>query len=89
MELENLTAEEWMMYGWKQGYCSAPHCITHDGVFYAFYEEQEMDEGHDPCIHMVRLYEDRIQLEEVESNNSAAHWRASNRGWEKNSDNDS
>jgi hypothetical protein len=79
----HMDREEWIMYGWKHGYCSAPHCATHDGLFMTLTEEELFDDGSDPCVHMVRLYEDGIELEEVESNNAAAHWRASNRGWQK------
>jgi hypothetical protein len=81
--MQHMDAEEWLMYGWKQGYCSAPHCAIHDGMFLSVTEEELMDEGSDPCIHVIRLYEDNIELEEIESNNSAATWRASNRGWSK------
>lgn len=76
-----MTHEEWLEYGWKNGYVSAPMCIVHDGWATTPEEDEELEEGHDPCLFMMRVYEDDDQRAAVEANHPAASWRASNRGW--------
>ena len=73
--------EEWAQIGWENGWVSAPVCLIHDGMPTTADEDEDMDEGHDPCIHIMRLYEDNEQRLGVESYFSPAQWRASNRGW--------
>lgn len=72
--------EEWLEYGWKQGWCGAPVCSTHDGTPTTAAEDEEWFEGGDPCLHVIRLYEDEEQKRDVEENHSPSRWRASNRG---------
>jgi hypothetical protein len=57
-------------------------CYTHDGLPFTATEDEEMTEGNDPCIHVVRLYETVDQKKGCEANNSAAVWRAENLGWD-------
>ena len=52
-----MTFEEWANYGWQQGWCGPPVCYTHDGLPMADNEHDQLDEGDDPCIHVIRLYE--------------------------------
>jgi hypothetical protein len=73
-----VNAEEWLEIGWRNGWCSAPVCAVHDGLPMTVFEEEEDD----PCIHVVRLYEDTATKEQVEMNHSPSVWRASNRGWD-------
>lgn len=81
--MTEMTEEEWFKYGWEKGFCSAPHCYTHDGLFMSPTEEEIFDEGSDPCIHIIRLYDDPLHGREIEENNSPAYWRASNLGWRR------
>jgi len=48
--------EEWLKIGIEEGHCSEPVCETHDGLPYTPEEAEEMDEGGDPCIPAVRLW---------------------------------
>lgn len=48
---------EWLKYGIERGFCSDPVCHTHDGVPYTDDEDEEWNEGFDPCVPAVRLYE--------------------------------
>lgn len=66
--------DSWMSYGIKQGWCGPAVCYTHDGLPLSLFEEEEMYEG-DPCVHIVRLYEDKIVKELIEDNHSPSKWR--------------
>jgi hypothetical protein len=79
--MSEMNQEEWLKYGWEQGFCGPPLCFTHDGIPTTVDEDDELDEGHDPCLHCVRLYDDRVQRLGIEINHSETNWRAENRGW--------
>lgn len=72
--MKKLTAEEWITYGLKQGWCGPPVCATHDGVPMTEDEGIEMEQ-HDPCITILRLYDDEMMRDEVEQNHSPSIWR--------------
>lgn len=48
---------EWIDLGVAQGWCSEPVCSTHDGIPMTDVEEQEVEEGWDPCLFVLRLHE--------------------------------
>lgn len=75
-----MTFDEWIKFGFDQGWCSPPICEMHDGTPMSEDEEVDWDEG-EPCIHVVRLYESELHKKRVERNFSPAVWRASNLGW--------
>jgi hypothetical protein len=50
-----MTFEQWLQYGKDNGFCTDQFCLTHDGYPMHPSEEAEIDEGYDPCAHMVRL----------------------------------
>lgn len=70
-----LSFDEWMKIGVTQGFAGAPICSTHDGIPMSLEEEQEFEEGNDPCIHVVRLYETLEIKASVEENHSPSVWR--------------
>ena len=72
-----LDYDEWMTYGIKKGWCGPPVCYTHDGLPMSEQEDVEFGEGQDPCIHIVRMYEDIDMKKEIESNHSPTQWRNS------------
>lgn len=46
----------WLISGIEKGWVSDPFCYTHDGDPYMTEEEeQEWEEGGDPCSHVVKL----------------------------------
>jgi len=47
------------------------------------FEEEELREGYDPCVHVIRLYENDEIKQAVEANHSPSLWRASNRRLKK------
>lgn len=46
---------DWVKLGEEKGFCSPPKCATHDGIPHVGDEEQEWEEGGDPCQPIVRL----------------------------------
>ena len=68
--------EEWLQFGFDQGWIGPPVCYTHDGMPMTDLEEAELDAGYDPCMHLIRLYEDTTAKSSVEQNHSPSQWRA-------------
>jgi hypothetical protein len=58
---------EWLQIGRDNDWVSESVCNTHDGVPMSEAEWDEFEEG-DPCIHILRLYEDKQQKLDVEGN---------------------
>jgi hypothetical protein len=56
MSIVRITSfEGWLRFGIEQGWCSTEWCYTHDGIPLTDYENEQFDEGGDPCVHIVRL----------------------------------
>jgi hypothetical protein len=70
-----MNLQEWITYGIENGWCSPPVCYMHDGLPVTAAEDEEMCEGHDPCIHIMRMYEDKEMALAVEEHCSPAVWR--------------
>lgn len=51
-----LDVTAWLAYGVARGWCSPPVCVMHDGTPMTPVEELELEEGSDPCMHIVRLW---------------------------------
>ena len=66
--------DDWMAHGIKMGWAGPPVCYTHDGLPMSEQEDDEFQEG-DPCIHIVRLYEDSEHKSAVEKDHSPSQWR--------------
>ena len=52
----DVTFEDWLTMGIGFGYCSEPVCDTHDGLPMTPAEQNEFEDGYDPCIPAVRLW---------------------------------
>lgn len=48
---------DWVEYGVKQGWVGSPRCMHHDGMDLTEEEDAEMEEGHDPCIVLMRFWQ--------------------------------
>lgn len=46
---------DWIAYGVERGFCSPACCSTHDGLPMSDEEEQEFEDGWDPCLHALRI----------------------------------
>jgi hypothetical protein len=67
--------EEWLAYGIAQDYCGPAVCSTHDGTPTSEEEEEQFEDGADPCVHVVRLYESADVKRAVEEFHSPSQWR--------------
>ena len=72
--------ETWLEHGIKMGWCGPAICDTHDGTPMSETEMEEFEDGGDPCLHIIRLYEDTDQKKSIEEVHSPSVWRATNRG---------
>jgi hypothetical protein len=71
---------EWLQEGLDLGFVGPTICYTHDGLPLSEQESTEFEES-DPCIHILRLYEDAEIKKAVEENHSPSVWRATNSGF--------
>lgn len=69
-----LTFEDWVTYGMAEGWVGPAVCYTHDGLPMSAEEVDEFEEG-DPCISIIRLYNDLDHKEAVEREHSPSLWR--------------
>lgn len=70
-----LDFESWIAYGIEKNFCGPPVCITHDGEPMTEEESNEFEQGSDPCIHMIRPYQDLKERLAVEANHPPSIWR--------------
>ena len=75
MQMPDISFDQWMAYGISKGWCGPPVCYVHDGLPTTPQEDDEWIEGNDPCMHIVRMYEDDEQKLAVEENHSPSNWR--------------
>lgn len=75
------TFDEWLQEGLSLGFCGPAVCLPHDGLPLTIEEDQDFDNGGDPCVHILRLYEDEETKLAVEENHSPSIWRATNSGF--------
>lgn len=48
---------EWLEYGRGRGWCSEVVCDTHDGLPRTDEEAEAWEEGWDPCLHAIRVWD--------------------------------
>lgn len=75
------TFDEWLQEGLSNGFVGPAVCYTHDGLPTSAEEDEAFESG-DPCIHILRLYEDAETKACVEENHSPSTWRATNSGFD-------
>jgi len=75
--MAELEFDEWMSYGVNKGWCGPPVCTTHDGLPMSEQEDTEFNEGQDPCIHVVRMYDGIEMKKEIEEYHSPSQCRNS------------
>jgi len=63
--------EDWLQIGVEQGWCGPAVCYTHDGLPMS---DEEL-ESEEPCISIIRLYEDAEIKNSVELSHSPSVWR--------------
>ena len=73
--MKEMTFDEWIKIGLESNWCGPPVCSTHDGIPMSSKEESMWEEGSDPCVHVIRLYEDDETKTDVEETHSPSKWR--------------
>ena len=62
----NSDLDEWLDYGKKQGWIVPKIvCQTHDMIPMTERESSEYDDGGEPCIHVIRIFEDEADQREA------------------------
>lgn len=73
--------DSWLQDGISNGWVGPAICFTHDGLPTSQSEDEQFEES-DPCIHILRLYEDPSIKVAVEENHAPSMWRATNNNFE-------
>jgi hypothetical protein len=79
--MKKINFDDWLQLGLSNGFCGPAICYPHDGLPMTEEEDNQFSEGEDPCIHIIRLYEDLDVKTRVEENHSPSIWRATNSGF--------
>jgi hypothetical protein len=69
------TFDEWLRQGVSLGFCSPVLCETHDGVGLTEEQEAEFNDGGDPCVHVIQVFESEEHRAFVFDNHSPIHYR--------------
>ena len=72
--MKDLSFDQWLQLGIDNEWAGPSVCYTHDGLPTSEAEDVEFEEN-DPCIHIIRLYEDSSVKIAVEENHSPSVWR--------------
>lgn len=75
MDYTNISFDIWLEIGLRQNFVGPAVCSTHDGVPTSPEEDEEFEEGGDPCMHILRLYESVEHKQGIEENHSPSVWR--------------
>ena len=59
---------EWLTVGIDNGWATKPICATHEGVPTTEAEDNQWEEGEDPCAHVIRLVDSPEMLEDIAKN---------------------
>lgn len=64
-----MTVDDWIQMGVDNGWCTPSHCVIHDGYALTVKESEDLEQGFDPCIHVLRLCWDKEEQQAVVDNN--------------------
>lgn len=73
--LMTATFDEWLREGVVAGFCSPVLCETHDGLGLTTEQESEFDDGGDPCVHVVQVFESKEHRDHVMNNHAPFQYR--------------
>lgn len=68
---EDMSFDEWLIYGITRNWSTAPICETHDG--FAKTEEEKINAD---CVHYLRLYKNASQIGNLIDEFPPASWRS-------------
>ncbi|NBT76274.1 MAG: hypothetical protein EBT15_09975 [Betaproteobacteria bacterium] len=63
-----MTFGEWLEIGERNGFCTGVHCYFHDTLPLTASEDEEIDDGGDPCIHVIRVIDDPVLRQQIKEN---------------------
>lgn len=69
-----MTFDEWLEIGMRSKWATPVVCATHDGIPTSTAEDSEIDEGFDPCLHVVRVCEPE-HWQDIYNNTPSMKWR--------------
>lgn len=72
---KTMNFEDWLTIGVQNNWIGPPICYTHDGLPTSADEDKQFDEGDDPCLHILRLYQDEVARLTIEHNHTPSIWR--------------
>lgn len=67
--MPEMDVSEWIEYGRRRDWISEPFCDIHDVIPLTPVERNDLEIGSDPCITVIRLYENPEQKAEAEKDN--------------------
>jgi len=70
-----MTFDEWLQTGVDNKWCGPAVCSTHDGIPTSPAEDDEWAQGHDPCHHILRLYENEETADTINNTFTPYKWR--------------
>ena len=73
--------DDWLKYGYKNGFCGPPICPIHDNLPLTAIEAEDIWDGGEPCIAIVRIYNSKEIKQLVENNHQASINRADDLDW--------
>jgi hypothetical protein len=57
---EGMTFDDWLAIGIEVGWVTQIVCQTHDGTEMTPAEEQDWEDGYDPCIPVMRVWGEKL-----------------------------
>lgn len=67
--------DEWLLQGVLLGFCSPVLCDTHDGIGLTEDQEDEFEQGFDPCVHVIQVFESKEAQRFIFENHSPIQYR--------------
>lgn len=74
---EDMSFDEWLLYGLTRYWNTPPICKTHDG-----FAITQSEEENDICVHYIRLYKNVAESDQMLEEFPPAYWRSHTRGLE-------
>ena len=66
---------DWLKHGMDMGWVGPEVYVSHDGIPTSEEEDARVEEGGDPCLWVIRVYESPEHRKNVEDNHSPSVWR--------------
>jgi len=74
---EEMSFDEWLLYGVTRFWNTPPICETHDG-----FAKTQSEKDENSCVHYIRLYQNVEASDKMLEEFPPAYWRSHTRGLE-------